>query len=240
MPIDQLPNNPLPNDQLSNHQTQFTIGSDVMCGDGECGQLRRVVVDPVARRLTHLVVDGKRGEETGAGRLVPIALADVTADGIVLRCTSEQFEQLEFAEETQFVSGARGEWDYDQDHLMSWPYYGLGMAGVRTDGSGAMADPVPPSESQIVTYERVPSGEVQIRRGEKVHAADGDIGRVQGLVVDAADQAVTHVLLDDGHLWGKKRVAIPIRAVSGVGPDGVSLSLTKDEVRDLAPVDVDS
>jgi len=222
---------------MSDH-TQFTIGSDVACSDGECGQLRRVVVDPVARRLTHLVVDGKRGEETGAGRLVPVAMADATADGIALRCTSEEFERLEFAEETQFVSGARGDWDYDQDHLMSWPFYGLGMAGVRTDGSGAMANPVPPNDAQIVTYERVPSGEVQIRRGEPVHAVDGDIGRVQGLVVDAADQGVTHVLLDEGHLWGRKRVAIPIRAVTDVGPDGVALSLTKDDVRDLPPVDV--
>jgi hypothetical protein len=33
--------------------TDFTIGSDVFCSDGTCGELRRVVVDPVARVLTH-------------------------------------------------------------------------------------------------------------------------------------------------------------------------------------------
>ncbi|MHB1713214.1 MAG: hypothetical protein ACYCV7_17810 [Acidimicrobiales bacterium] len=49
---------------------------------------------------------------------------------------------------------------------------------------------------------------------------------------------MTHVLLDEGHLWGQKRVAIPIRAVTDVG-DGVRLNLTKDEVRDLPPVDLD-
>lgn len=159
-----------------------------------------MVVDPVARTLTHLVVD----------------------EG-----------------QTQFVSVARGDWGYEQAHLMSWPFYTLGMAGVRTDGAGAMADPIPPAESQVVTYERVPSGETQIRRGESVHATDGDIGRVQGLVVDPSDNAVTHVLLDEGHLWGKKRVAIPAEVVLGVGPDGVSLRLTKDEVRELPPLDVD-
>ena len=37
--------------------------------------------------------------------------------------------------------------------------------------------------------------------------------------------------------WAKKRVAIPIGAVAGVG-DGVRLSLSKDEVRDLPPVDL--
>jgi hypothetical protein len=49
---------------------------------------------------------------------------------------------------------------------------------------------------------------------------------------------VTHVLLDEGHLWGQKRVAIPIGAVKDVD-DGVRLSLTMDEVRDLPPIDLD-
>jgi len=71
-----------------------------------------------------------------------------------------------------------------------------------------------------------------------VHATDGAIGRVRGLVVDPRDHHVTHVLLDEGHLWGKKRVSIPISAVKGID-DGVRLNLTKDEVRDLPPVDVD-
>jgi sporulation protein YlmC with PRC-barrel domain len=81
-------------------------------------------------------------------------------------------------------------------------------------------------------------GEVEVRRGDHVHATDGAIGRVQGLVIDRSDHHVTHVLLDEGHLWGQKRVAIPISAVTGV-EDGVRLNLTKDEVRDLPAVDLD-
>jgi hypothetical protein len=50
---------------------------------------------------------------------------------------------------------------------------------------------------------------------------------------------VTHVLLAEGHLWGEKEVAIPITAVTGVDEDGAQLNLTKDEVRDLPPVDID-
>src|ERR1700722_14524933 len=40
------------------------------------------------------------------------------------------------------------------------------------------------------------------------------------------------ILLDEGHLWGKRRVAIPISAVADFS-DGVRLSLARDEVRDL-------
>ena len=37
--------------------TPFTIGAEVSCSDGACGKVSRVVVDPVARTVTHLVVD---------------------------------------------------------------------------------------------------------------------------------------------------------------------------------------
>jgi hypothetical protein len=49
---------------------------------------------------------------------------------------------------------------------------------------------------------------------------------------------VTHILLEEGHLWGKKRVAIPISAVKRVGAI-IRLNLTKEEVQDLPPVDLD-
>jgi sporulation protein YlmC with PRC-barrel domain len=207
--------------------TEFTIGSEVACSDGVCGELARVVVDPVARALTHLVVDPK--SRRGTGRLVPIGLVESTAEEIRLRCAMSEFEALEDAEETRFLPGASGQWGYGQSQMLSQPYYGLGMVGV---GMGMDAGP------QAVTYDRVPVGEVEVRRGEHVHATDGPIGQVQGLVIDPSDHHVTHVLLDEGHLWGKKRVAIPISAVKDV-KDGVRLNLTKDQVRDLPPVDLD-
>jgi sporulation protein YlmC with PRC-barrel domain len=94
------------------------------------------------------------------------------------------------------------------------------------------------SVPQAVIYDKVPLDEVEVRRGEPVHAADGEIGRVQGLVIDASDHHVTHVLLQEGHLWGRKEVAIPITAVTGID-DGIRLSITKQQVQDLPPVDVD-
>jgi hypothetical protein len=52
------------------------------------------------------------------------------------------------------------------------------------------------------------------------------------------DHHVTHVLLQEGHLWGRKEVAIPISAVTRVD-DGIQLNITKQEVQDLPPVDID-
>lgn len=212
---------------MMSETTTFTIGSEVRCNDGVCGELTRVVVDPIARALTHLVVEPRH---RGMGHLVPIDLVDSTTNEIRLQCNTAQFEALEDAEETRFLPGAIGQWGYGQDQMLSWPYYGLGTWELGGMGTG-----VGPT---TIMQNRVPVGEVEVRRGEHVHATDGAIGRVQGLVIDPSDHHVTHVLLDQGHLWGQKRVAIPMTAVAGVD-DGVRLNLTRDEVRDLPPVDLE-
>jgi hypothetical protein len=212
----------------------FVIGTAVACTDGGCGRLTRVVIDPVRKALTHLVVEP--GFTGAAGRLVPIELVTATTDEIRLQCTRAQFEELEDAEETKFVPGAAGQYGYGQGQILSFPYFGLGGLGL---GGPAMTAGGIAGMPQAVTYDKVPLGEVEVQRGEHVQATDGSIGRVRGLVIDPGDYHVTHVLLDEGHLWGKKEVAIPIGAVTGT-VDGIQLSLTKDEVRDLPPVQIDS
>jgi sporulation protein YlmC with PRC-barrel domain len=215
---------------------QFTIGSEVACSDGACGELRRVVVDPVARALTHLVVEA--GHRQGYGRLVPIDLVESAGAEIRLRCTLAEFNALEDAEEAQFLPGARGDWDYQQEQMLSLPYYGLGSGTGMGLGIGGMHVGDPNAGPEAVVTDRVPVGEVEVRRGDQVHATDGAIGRIRGLVIDPGDHHVTHVLLDEGHLWGKKTIAIPIDAVKDA-KDSVRLTLAKDQVRDLPAVDVD-
>jgi sporulation protein YlmC with PRC-barrel domain len=205
---------------------QFTIGAEANATDGVCGVVSRVIVDPIARAVTHLVVEPKHSRDVS--RLVPLDLLDTAPTGEVrLRCTVAEFEKLDVAQETHFLLGD-GYPGYGPDQMLSWPYYlGPGMAGMDV-GIGL---------SQTVTSDTVPMGEVAIRRGEHVHATDGEIGRVQGLVIAPTTRHVTHVLLQEGHLWGLKNVAIPIRAVAGV-EHGIRLNITKQQVEDLPPVDL--
>ena len=37
--------------------TEYEIGVQAYCQDGECGELARVVIDPIKRAITHLVVE---------------------------------------------------------------------------------------------------------------------------------------------------------------------------------------
>jgi hypothetical protein len=208
----------------------YTIGCAVHCSDGHAGTLTRVVVDPINCSITHPVVAPRRRRDHG--HLVPLS-AVASVDSVVrLRCTIPELDRFDDAVETQFVADDNGFRGYQPDHVLSWPYYGLDMAGLQMGGVGALGANAGPA---LTTYDRVPDGEVEVCRGEPVHATDGDIGRVQGLVIDHVDHAVTHVLLEAGHLWGERRLAIPISAVVDV-KNGVTLDLTKRQVRDLPPV----
>ncbi len=198
----------------------FTIGAGASCTDGVCGEVTRMVVNPLTREVTHLVVEPKHRH--GAARLVPLDLVDATTGEIRLGCSLAEFEKLNPAEETRFLPEYPG---YDPDHVLVMPYYSMGIAEAY-------------SRPMTVTYDAVPLDEVEVRRGDHVHATDGHIGKVQGLVIDPDSHHVTHVLLQEGHAWGRKEVAIPIGAVTSVDADGIRLNLTKQQVQDLPPVDI--
>ena len=207
--------------------TPFTIGANVSCTDGRCGEVTRLVVDPVARAITHLVVEPKRRQYTG--RLVPVDLVDATAGQMRLRCTLADSRSSNPPRRSSSHRASPGTRTTTKTWC-SWAYYDLG--GGPGIAGGMVSVPQP------VTCDSVPLGEVDVRRGEHVHATDGEIGRVLGLVIDRRSHHVTHVLLQEGHLWGRKEVAIPIGTVTGV-EHGVRLLVTKEQVQDLPPVDID-
>jgi sporulation protein YlmC with PRC-barrel domain len=193
-------------------ETEFAMGAEARCADGPGGKVTRVIIDPAAGTVTHLVIEPKNWLGA-AGRLVPLDLVEAaTADGIRLRCTVEEFGSLEAAEETEVLDGVAG---------------GLGLSGMYAP----MGLPAP---VQAIVEDVIPLGEADVSRGEPVHAVDGPIGRVEGVRVDPGDHRVTHVLLQEGHLWGRREVAIPASAVTKV-ENGIWLNLTREQVEDLPP-----
>ena len=57
---------------------RLEIGDRVRCTDGVYGELADIVIDPLEKRVTHLVVRPEQGE--GGARLVPIQLAKGSDD----------------------------------------------------------------------------------------------------------------------------------------------------------------
>ena len=206
----------------------FRIGAGASCTDGACGQVSRIIVNPVAREVTHLAVDPKHRH--GPGRLVPADLVDAATGQIRLRCSLAEFQMLRLAEETE------GGPDLDptgHGHGRVQKQHGVG--GIVW----SVRDPDAPQAPQEVTVDYVPEGAVEVHRELTVCATDGDIGQVQGLVVDPGGHQVTHVLLQQGHMRGRKEVAIPIGAVTKIGTLLIHLGLTRRQVKDLPPVHID-
>jgi sporulation protein YlmC with PRC-barrel domain len=192
---------------------EFTLGARASCPDGFCGVVSRTILDPAARTVTHLVIGPRHGE---GGRLVPLDLVEAAAGEIRLRCTLDEFGRLDPAEETELVDGGIGDAG------------AIGMGGSVPGMSLGYSTP-------LVVEHAVPLGDIEVERHESVLAMDGHIGQVEGFAVDPADQKVTHVLLKEGHLWGRRQVAIPVSAVASVDA-GIRLNITKQQVEDLPPL----
>ena len=214
---------------------RFRIGARVEATDGDCGELTAVVIEPVARALTHLIVTPKHHK--GFGRLVPVDLVEADGDPLRLSCTVAQFLGLDEGEEVHFLPASGQDWEYAGGRAYSWPHYEVGLVGGM--GAGGMGDMgfAQHSTPQPFVEETVPLGEVEVRRGDPVHAADGYIGSVRGLVVDAKDHQVTHVLLQEGHLWGRKQVAIPVSATERI-QGTIRVDLSREQIEALPPIGV--
>jgi len=218
----------------------FRIGADASCSDGACGHVSRIIVNPVTREVTHLVVGQKH--RNGSGRLVPVDLVGATTGQIRLRCTLAEFQALRPAQQTEVVPDLDPTGPHDPRLPPSVNILPLSSGLFGMPGAARVRPDRRPGRSQApqeVTVDSVPFGEVQIRRELTVRASDGEIGQVQGLVVEPGGRQVTHVLLQEGHGWGRKEVAVPIGAVIKIGTLLIHLSLTKRQVKDLPSVDID-
>jgi hypothetical protein len=221
----------------------FRLDAEVRCADGDCGSLTTLVINRPADAVTHLVIEPAHRERPG--RIVPLGLVDTegagTAEGeIRLRCTRDEFEQLDPAESTLFpgdedYENTVGRWEPDA----LWPYYGPpnGMM-LGTPGTPGALGAIPEPVTVDIVSDRLP-GEDEVSRGEHVHATDGDIGHVLGFVVETGSGRVTSILLREGHLLGRRTVLIPRSAVAEVGADGFRLNITREQVRHLPPVDAE-
>jgi len=206
----------------------LVIGSDAVGSDGYRGEVLAVVVDPAARTVTHLVVE-PAGRQ-GLARLVPLDLVDLTGAApelVRLGCAEAEFKNLPAAEETlaEFVPGAPGP-------VQLLPPDWRGADEPTLDG-GAI-----PRIPEQETIDVIPTDEVEEHRGEHVHATDGDIGHLRALRIDPGSRQVTHVLISEGPVWDRKDVAIPAAQVAGFD-DGIRLSITRRQVRDLPRGSID-
>lgn len=201
------------------------MDADVRCIDGAAGHLAAVVLNPVTKRVTHVVVKtkGLLAEEY----LAPLnVITETTAKHIVLRCSREELATFEpFIKMVAISPGGVGP--------------GLeGIAHVEFTGAFAPTD-FPYWESAktaTIPEENTPDAEIAVRTDTAVHAADGPFGNVDGFFVDAESGEIMQLVLRAGHLWGKKEIAIALDQIDRIGEDAVYLALSKHAIEQLPQV----
>jgi hypothetical protein len=211
---------------------EFEMGAQASCSDGSCGEVRRAILDPASRTVTHLVIEPRHDQ--GKGRLVPLELVDATGPEIRLHCTLAEFERLEPSEEVDLAEGLDYGGGYGQSAAVQG-YGNVGGMGVGGSTSGMGIGMGLGHRTPVVVSHAVPLGETEVGPHDSVLAVDGEIGRVEGFAVDPDHHEVTHILLKEGHLWGRKEVAIPVSAVVSLDA-GIQLNLTKKQVEELPPL----
>jgi sporulation protein YlmC with PRC-barrel domain len=199
---------------------EIPLSADVRCGGSSCGSSVAIVLNPVTEQVTHLVV--KEGDHPHTQRLVPVDLVvQTTPKEIELRCSPAELSEMDPFVETEFLR-------------TDLPYYGTDAvvyhwAFVRPKAEGRMV---------LVQHERIPPGELTIRRGAPVRGTDALLGKVDEFLVDPTDSHITHLVLREGHIWGQKDVSIPVSEIDRIHEDVVYLRLSKQEVQALPTVPI--
>jgi sporulation protein YlmC with PRC-barrel domain len=194
------------------------IGAKVYCQDELCGRSTRVVINPTTQRVTHIVVE----EEAFPNSQRLVEAAQISQAGpreIHLRCTKTELERMENFFEVEYVPGVVPFASYGPQEYVLSPY-------------------VLPNALLPLEHERVPPGELAVRRGTRVEATDGAVGRVDEFLVDPATEHITHLVLREGHLWGQRDVTIPVGQIARIDRDTVYLKLDKAGVAVLPQIPI--
>jgi hypothetical protein len=196
---------------------QVPIHADVYCSDGLCGHSVLAVVNPATRTVTHVVVMDKGF--LGDDHLVPLdQVVETTAERIQLSCATSDLRTMRTFLRGEHVPGEVPFIGYEPGEYSFWP------------------TALPEGGMLLTDHDHLPQGDLAIRPGAAVIAADGPVGRVDEFIVDPADGRIMHLVLRQGHLWGQRTISIPATQMEHMDEEAVTLKLTKAEIAALPAI----
>jgi sporulation protein YlmC with PRC-barrel domain len=195
---------------------KISLNSRVSCTDGLSGRVVQVIVNPATRKVTHLAVEESKVPHIE--RLVPVGyIVNTSGDLVNLDCTRQELSRMKPLIEAEFVWAEFPEFDESCPYMLL-PY----VIPVRI----------------AANHKSLPPGDLCICRGARVQASDGRVGWVDEFAVVPTNGEITHLLLREGHLWGRKEVAIPVSAIERIEEKAVYLNLNRRAVEALPAVQV--
>jgi sporulation protein YlmC with PRC-barrel domain len=198
---------------------KFPLDVDVHCADGLCGRSTHIILNPVTEQVSHIVV--KEEQSPGVERLVSVKLvASTAAEVILLNCTKDIFAKLEPFNQPDFIYTDVPQHATDPSLTLLWPFV------------------VPVKRIVDDKVRRIPPGELAVRRGARVRATDGWVGRVDEFIVGPVSGNITHLVLREGHPWKEKDITIPVDQIDHIKENTVYLKIDKNTIASMPSVAV--
>lgn len=201
---------------------EIPLNAKVLCTDGVFGLSVFVLIDPVLDEVTHLVV--REDAFPNTEYIVPVEVVSETiAETIQLPCSKAELKKMEPFIKTTYIEERVPEryYNYGGGLYGSGSYYY--MPYVTLD----MKMQVP------VEHRQIPPGELAVHRGARVEATDGYVGHVDEFVVNPENGHITHLVMREGHLWGRRDVIIPVSAMGDPKENTVYLKIDKRQIEAL-------
>ena len=202
---------------------EIPVSAKVSSTAGNYGNVTSLLVNPATNQVTHLVV--KEHGLLGQERMVPIQyVGESQPDKISLRLSPESLHHMENFDN---VSYQGGEDSFDTalvEQYFSHPF--------------VIPDYDAEDEHYYIHIENIPPGELAVHAAAQVYAADGPLGKITGFLVSAADDRISHLVMQAGHLRGRRQITVPVSAIDHIALDGIYLRLNKAAVSELpaAPI----
>jgi sporulation protein YlmC with PRC-barrel domain len=193
------------------------IDAEVKCAGRTCGHISNIILNPVTETVTHIVV--RRNQAPHTEYVVPVEeIEEGSVNCVQLLCSLTRLEEMEHYVETEYLR-------------VQIPEYV--NAAYR-----ALPFVLPETKDVVSEHEQIPAGELSVHRGARVNALDGHVGQVDEFLIDPASGHITHLILREGHLWGKKDVVIPLSMIDRIAKGEVYLKAKKSALGKLPEIPV--
>ena len=198
---------------------ELPLGVEVHCTDGRCGRSTYIILNPAIDQVTHLVV--RERQPSRVEHMVPISWVTTSAaEVIVLGRTKDEFLNLEQFNQKEFIYTDLPHHATDPKLTLLWPYT------------------VPVKRVVDSQIRSIPPGQLAVRRGARVRATDGPVGKIDEFLVNHENCHITHLVLREGNLLGRKSVTIPISEIDRIEEKIVHLKIDKEAVREMPRIPV--
>jgi uncharacterized protein YrrD len=227
---------------------EFKKATHVYTADNQnIGRIERVVLNPVTRKVTHVVI--RQGLFFTEDKVIPVEyFSEATEERATLRSDVGDLHKLPKFEEVEHVpveshelKGFPGEVEEAPFYLYWYPplggdsFYETGYYGL----AGLMSD-FTLGQSRYVrhTKHNIPENTVALEEGAKVHSSDHQyVGNIEEIQVDPATDYATHMLISKGAFL-KETKWIPTLWLKTVAEDNVYLAVTAATIEHLPTAEI--